>query len=203
MQQWSVSVIVVALLGALPLCATAQQKSGDAAVVTSQSAPGKRTITRTQRVVATVESVDAKQRKLTLKGPQGTVLPVEASPDVRNFDQIKVGDRVVVRYHEALSLSLRKDGKEVRGATESSDGARAPAGQRPAGVVTETVKVTADVIGVDAKTQMVKLRGPKQTVELYVADPKQLKQIKVGDQVDAEYAQALAISVEPAPASSK
>jgi Cu/Ag efflux protein CusF len=47
---------------------------------------------------------------------------------------------------------------------------------------------------------MVTLKGPKQTVDLYVADPAQLKLIKVGDQIEAVYQQALAVAVEPAPA---
>jgi hypothetical protein len=33
------------------------------------------------------------------------------------------------------------------------------------------------------------VRGPKQEVDLYVADPAQLKLIKVGDQIEAEYTQ--------------
>jgi Cu/Ag efflux protein CusF len=49
----------------------------------------------------------------------------------------------------------------------------------------------------------VTLRGPKQTVDLRVNDPEQLKLIKVGDQIEAVYAQALALSVEPAPAAKK
>ena len=54
------------------------------------------------------------------------------------------------------------------------------------------------MIAIDQKTHMVTLRGPKQEVDLYVADPAQLKLIKVGDQIEAEYTQALAIAVEPA-----
>jgi hypothetical protein len=64
--------------------------------------------------------------------------------------------------------------------------------------VGEQVEVTADVIAVNAKTQTVTLRGPKQVVDLKVRDPEQLKLIKVGDQIQAVYTQALALSVEPA-----
>ena len=75
---------------------------------------------------------------------------------------------------------------------------RAAAGAKPGGVVAEQIKVTADVIAVDTKTHMVTLKGPNQTVDLYVDDPAQLKLIKVGDQIEAVYTQALAVSVEPA-----
>ena len=56
--------------------------------------------------------------------------------------------------------------------------------------------ITADVIAIDAKTQTLTLKGPKQTVELRVPDPKQFKLVKVGDQIQATYTEAVAISVE-------
>ncbi len=62
-----------------------------------------------------------------------------------------------------------------------------------------TVTVIADVIGVDAEKQTVKLKGPKRTVDLKVRDPEQLKLIKVGDQVEATFTEAVAVAVEPAP----
>jgi Cu/Ag efflux protein CusF len=103
----------------------------------------------------------------------------------------------VVRYIEALSLTLKKNGKELRARKDSSDAARAAAGQKPGGAVARQVEVTADVIAVNSKTHMVTLRGPEHMVDLNVPDPGQLKLIKVGDQVEAVYTEALAVSVEP------
>ena len=198
MKHPSTIVLVASLLGALCIPATAQQSSGDTTKTKIETSPGKGTITQTRTITATVESIDAAKRQVTLKGPKGKVVPLTVGPEVRNLEQVKVGDRVVVRYAEALSLTLKKDGKELPSSTAASDSARAPAGARPGGAVAEEVKVTADVTAVDAKTGMVTLRGPKQVVDLHVADPEQLKLIKVGDQVDAVYTQALAVSVEPA-----
>lgn len=46
---------------------------------------------------------------------------------------------------------------------------------------------------------MITLKGPKgNTVDMVVEDPKQFADIKKGDQVQAVYTEALAISVEPA-----
>jgi Cu/Ag efflux protein CusF len=186
---------------ALPI--SAQKQSNDSSTAITETAPGKGTIAETRTVVATVEQVDAAKRQVTLKGPRGRVFPLTLGPDVRNLDQVKVGDRVVVQYVEALSLTLKKGGKELRSSTQVSDAVRAPAGDRPGGAVGEQITVTADVVGVNAKTHMVRLRGPERTVELYIRDPAQLKLIKVGDQVDAVYTQAVALSVEPAPAAKK
>jgi len=194
MKQPSLALLAASLVAALALPSAAQAE--EKAVMTSS--PGKASIAQKRRLVATVEAIDAAKREITLKGPKGKVVPLSVSPDVRNLEQVKVGDQVVVTYIEALSLTLMKEGKALVASTTKTDGVRASEGAKPGGAVAEHVKVTADVTAVDQKTHMVTLKGPKQEVDLYVADPAQLKLIKVGDQIEAEYTQALAITVEPA-----
>jgi len=195
--------LLATLFGALSLSAQAQKPAGDTGTTTTETSPGKASMVHKRKIVATVEEVDAAKGHLTLKGPQGNSLPLAVGPEVRNLAQLKVGDKVVVSYIEALSLTLKKNGKELRSAKQSTDSVRAPAGARPGGAVADYVKVTADVVAVNAKAHTVRLRGPQQTVDLYVEDPKQLKLIKVGDQVEAEYTQAVALTVEPADAAKK
>ena len=192
------SLLVAAILGALSLPAFAQQKPDTNTAVMAESAPGRATLTRATRITGTVEEIDLQQRRVVLKGPKGKVFPLTVGPDVRNLEQVKVGDHVVVRYLEALSLTLMKNGKELRGSTHTEGGARAAAGGRPAGAVAQQVEVTADVIAVNTKAKTVTLRGRQNVVDLKVRDPAQLKLIKVGDQVHAVYTEALALSVEPA-----
>jgi hypothetical protein len=43
---------------------------------------------------ATVESIDAKTRTITLKRPDGTFVGTVAGPEVKRFSEIKVGDKV-------------------------------------------------------------------------------------------------------------
>jgi len=186
-----------ALLGALALPAVAQKAGADTSGATMQTSPGKATLRQEREIVATVEAVDAAKRQVTLKGPKGNVVPLTVGPDVRNLAQVKVGDQVRVRYAEALSLTLKKDGKEVPSAKGASEMMRAPVGATPGGAVGEQVTIIANVIAVDTKTHQVTLKGPIQTVDLHVEDPAQLKLIKVGDQIEAVYTQAVAITVEP------
>src|SRR6185295_7050181 len=182
---------VSALLGVLALPAVAQTSGA-----TMQTSPGKATLRHEHQIVATVEEVDAAKGHVTLKGPKGNLVPLTVGPEVRNLAQVKVGDKVRVRYAEALSLTLKKDGKEVPSAKAASETMRAPVGGTPGGAVGEQVTVIADVIAVDTKTHQVTLKGPNRTVDLYVEDPAQLKLIKVGDQIEAVYTQAVAITVE-------
>jgi hypothetical protein len=194
----TIVIFGAALLGAACLPATAQQKPEAQAAAAVASAPGTGTITSAVKISARVEAIDTAERQLTLKGPKGNLKTVTAGPEVRNFDQIKVGDMVVVRYLESLTLTLKKDGKELRSMSEKEDAARTKAGEKPGGIVGRQVEVTADVIAVNAKTQTLTLKGPKQTVDLKVPDPKQFKMVKVGDQIQATYTEALALSVEAA-----
>jgi Cu/Ag efflux protein CusF len=192
----SIMSLGAALLGAACLPAVAQTAPAAKAVEMVASAPGTATLTNAAVITARVEAIDKASRQVTLKGPKGNLKTLTAGPEVRNFEQIAVGDMLVVRYIESLTLTLKKDGKELVSRTEATDGARAQAGQKPGGIVGREVEVTADVIAVDAKTQTLTLKGPKQTVELKVPDPKQFKLVKVGDQIQAVFTEALAISVE-------
>ena len=192
------ALVVTALAGALSAPAWAQQQPGAAGAAVVASAPGQATVARAVSVKATVEAIDVASRQITLKGPRGNAFSFAVDPAVRNLEQVKVGDAVVVRYLEALSLTLKKDGKELRSSAESGDAARAAAGQRPGAAAARQMEVTADVIAVNAKTQTVTLKGPKHTVDLKVPDKGQFKLIKVGDQVQAVYTEAVALSVEPA-----
>jgi len=178
--------------------AMAQQLNAKEAVVAASS-PGRGEVARAVRVSATVSAVDKATRTVTLKGADGKEFPVVAGPEVRNFDQIKVGDEVVVGYLQALALELKKGGGAPVARVEGADAARAASGAQPGGVVARKVTVMADVTAVDAKTQTVTLRGPQRTVDLKVPDPKQFKMIAVGDQVQATYTEAVAVSLEPAP----
>jgi len=105
---------------------------------------------------------------------------------------------VVVRYLEALTLELKKRGTAKRERTDRDVTERARPGERPAAIDAHEVHVVADVIALDPQTQTVTLRGPTRVVDLRVHDPEQFKLVAVGDQVEATYTEALAISVEPA-----
>ena len=191
-------LILSAAIAAASVPAFAQKPDATAEKVT-ETTPGKGTITNTAKITASVEAIDSAARTVTLKGPRGKVVTLAVGPEVKNFAQVKVGDMVVVRYAEALSLELKKRGKELRQRSEREGSATAQPGERPGGAAGRQITVIADVTAVDRKKRVVTLRGPKQTVDLKLRDPEQIKLVKVGDQVEATYQEAIAISVEPAP----
>jgi hypothetical protein len=183
----------VAVAAAFTLPALAQTGT-----VTAASAPGKGAIAETVKAEATITAIDKATRNVTLKGPQGSEFTIKAGPEVKNFEQMKVGDQVAVEYVRALVLELKKGGGLVVQRTDQAGAVGAKPGERPAGAVGMEVKVVADVIAVDPATQTVTLKGPKQTVDLRIPDAGQFKRIAKGDQVEATFTEAIAIAVTPA-----
>jgi Cu/Ag efflux protein CusF len=194
------ALALAALAALLAASGAAHAQTPSGGMVVKESAPGKVTLADAVRLVATVQAVDKAKRLVTLKSASGEVMIVQASAEVKNFDQIKVGDEVVARYVQALSLELKKGGAGgIREKVEDEGAVAAKPGEKPGAAVGRTVRATADVIAVDAKTQTIRLRGPERTVDLRVKDPAQFKLVKVGDQVEAKFVEALAVSVEAAP----
>jgi hypothetical protein len=194
----TVQSFAAAMIGASALVApvTAQQP-GAAAGTIVEKAPGMAAGAHVATVSAKIVAIDKDKRLVTLQGPLGNQFRVVAGREVRNFDQIKVGDELVVTHAEALALELKKGGDGIRERVESQGAARAPVGTRPGMAEVNRVSVLASVVAVNARTQTVTLRGVEHTVDLRVADRNQFKLIKVGDQVQVTYTDAVAISMEP------
>ena len=153
------------------------------------------------RVEAEVIAIDKKHRVVTLKGPEGNVFDVVVGKEVKNLPQVKVGDRVVAEYAEALALTLKKGGG-LRETVERTDVQRAQPGQKPGqkpgAVKTREVDFVADVMEVDAKASTVTILGAKgRVVKLKIKDPAVLAEIKQGDQVVGTYVQATGMIVVP------
>jgi len=159
--------------------------------------PGKVSAAQVVKVSALITAINAPQRNLTLKTASGQVFDLAVDSKVKNFEQIKVGDEVVVAYLRALAMEVKKSGG-VRERTDSADAKSAKPGEKPAGVVSRKVNITADVVAVDAKAKTITLKGPKgNIVELDVKNPDHFKVVKKGDQIEVEYVEALAVAVEP------
>lgn len=148
---------------------------------------------------ATVTKVDAKTRIVTLKTKAGETEEVVAGPSVKNFDQIKVGDKVHAKATQSLTLELIKGGgKGKPSRVDGSGAAKAEKGAKPSGAVAENVTITANVTAVDRTAKTITVQGPVRTLTLDVSDPEQLKLIEVGDAIKGTYKVAVAVALAAA-----
>lgn len=152
-------------------------------------------------VTATVQAVDLENRLVTLKGERGQLATLNVGEEARNLDQVRVGDRVAMKYREAMAIQLIKNPTSggVTERKETQSGTRAPLGQKPSATLRDKVEVVANVIAVNRKTRKVTLRGPEKTVTVKAPLEVNLKEIQVGDQVQVTYVEEFGITVEPAP----
>jgi len=194
MKKTRISIVLAFAVLATPVAVMAQQ--APQAAVVAATAPGKAAVGEVIQLQGKVTSIDKAKRVVVVTGPQGNHINFNCGEEVRNFDQIRVGDLVTLTYAQALALELRKVANNgIRERVESEQVVRAKPGEKPGAAVEKTVQVTANVVAVNPKAQTVTLRGVKRTVELAVNDPAQLKDIKVGDQVEAKYVEAVALEV--------
>ena len=198
------SKIALALItAALAATALAQQPGATGGAIVA-SEPGKAAIVAAAEISAQVMAIDKATRTLTLKGPKGDSVDIVAGDEVKNFDQIKLGDFVVARYAQSLSLELRNTQVAAAEPTVREEAAKAKPGERPAVGGARQVTALADVTAVDPQKSTITLKGPRgNVVTLNVRNPDQFKVVKKGDQVEVTYTEALALSVEPAPAPAK
>lgn len=150
-----------------------------------------------------VTKVDAITRTVTLKNQDGET-SIVAGPEVKNFAEIKVGDRFDVVYEMAVAIELVKvknPGSTSEQVTTSTT--TAPQGDKPGMITTNTVTAVANVEAIDTVKNTVSLKGPQGNVfKVQVKNPELMKDIAVNDQVKVVYTEALA-AVVSAPAAKK
>jgi NAD(P)H-flavin reductase len=147
---------------------------------------------------ATIEAIDQENRVVTLKGPQGNMFDVKVGEDVRNFSQLKPGDTVNVRYRQSILVQMAKPGEKPM-ASVSRGAVRAEPGAKPGGAVAEEINITATIVNIDKRKAELTLKGPKGNMVTFKGvNPSNLESLKVGDQLDITYTQAMAVSVEKA-----
>ncbi len=65
---------------------------------------------KVEEVSATVEEIDQATRLLTVKGDDGSTASFVVGPEVKNFPQIRVGDKVVISYYRGIAAELQPKG---------------------------------------------------------------------------------------------
>jgi hypothetical protein len=146
---------------------------------------------------AKVVAIDYGDRAIALEGPKGDTQIFRVTSAVRNFYQIKKGDTVHVSYYSRLAANVRKVSEPPT--TTIIDGVQlADLGKKPGIICTRNAQVEATVSSINYQTREVKLKTTTGAEIALTADKRlqKLENVKAGDQVVFDYAEALAINVE-------
>jgi Cu/Ag efflux protein CusF len=141
------------------------------------------TMTTSDTATATVTKVDRESRWLTLKREDGVLIDVQAGPEVKNFAQIKVGDKVIATQQNTVTIEVVPAGQAAPNVSSGSKTVSAPAGSKPMGVQADTVTVSGKVTAIDYGKRTVTLQGPHGNLHSFVVGPeaKKFDAVKVGD----------------------
>ncbi|MDR2983482.1 MAG: hypothetical protein LBV34_01450 [Nocardiopsaceae bacterium] len=161
-----------------------------------QGVPGG-AMTETEEVQASVSAIDRAKRTVTLKDDHGNSRTVQAPPEMRNFDQLKVGDRVRAIVALERVVYLREPG-QTAGNGGTGLLATAQPGGKPGMLAADTVEITATVKSMDTAKRTATLQfadGSQHTVK--VRPDVDMKPEYLGRQLVMRMTSAIAISVQP------
>lgn len=152
-------------------------------------------IVETTTMTATVTAINAAKRKVTLVSPGGGKSTYKAGPEVVNFGQIQIGDKVKAVVTEEVAIYIGS-GAPPSAMTETTV-MLAPVGANPGGVLVDTAQVTVKIIDVDAAKHKVTFElsdGTTKTVK--VGKKADLSTVRPGDNITVQVSEGLAITVE-------
>jgi Cu/Ag efflux protein CusF len=176
------TLAVLAVLVVLPVFARAQKP-----------------VTQTEAIELTtkIEAIDKTARLVTLKDKDGETETIYCGPEVKRFDELKVGDTVTFRYYESVAYAIRKPGQPSGLPAQTGPSVTRGEGPKPGGTVSQQETATVTIKAIDAKVPSVTvLTEDGRTVSMKVEDKKNLKDVKVGDKVEITYTEAVMISVK-------
>ena len=137
---------------------------------------------RSTTIQAVVEAIDHESRLVTLRRGDGSTITFTPSPDVRNLDQVKVGDILHAEYTQSVSIQVATAEGVGPGAGEIAGVARTEEGEMPGMVAVDTKMIVATVEAIDLEMNTYKLKFPDGSINEYVAmNPENLKMGAVGD----------------------
>jgi len=176
------TLAVLAVLAVVPLVARAQKP-----------------VTQTEAIELTtkIEAIDKTARLVTLKDKDGEVETIYCSPEVKRFDELKVGDTVTFRYYESVAYAIRKPGQPSGLPAQTGPTLTRSEGARPGGTLAKQETATVTLKAIDEKVPSVTvLTEDGRTVSFKVEDKKRLEGVKVGDKVEITYTVAVMVSVK-------
>jgi len=153
-----------------------------------------------EEVSATVESIDPATRMIGLKAADGSSASFVAGDEVKNFAQIRVGDKVTVSYYQGLAAELQPKGTPLSKKVDQLDiTTAAQEGTKPGAGVGTATRATVVIEKTDMVNNTVSFRRPDGTSRtLAVKSPEGqnfIAKLKKGDQVEVLYIEAVAVEV--------
>ena len=201
-----ITLIGVAALLVAACSSTPAPAPAEPAEPAKVDAPTSVEISDTRDIAATVTALDRSTRVVTVRGPEGNETSFQAGPQVRNLDQVSVGDTIRLSYvqqYVATRLGADEMSSDVKVGVGSG---RAAQGERPGALVGARASMTVQIESIGPEGRSVTFKRPDG--QLHSLQPQReegrafARSLQPGDVVELTYREALAMMVEPLAADS-
>lgn len=152
-------------------------------------------VTAVEELRAKVVALDRSKRSFTLEDEQGNRHTVVAPPEMVNYPQLQVGDKVRARVKVEGTMYLREPGAAVHSATAVA--MTPPKGSKPGLLVIGTQELTAVVKAIDSVQHTATLQFADGSSNTYKVRPDvQIKKEYLNREVVIRLDSEVAVSVE-------
>jgi hypothetical protein len=174
---------------------TSSQEPTSEAMTLRRGVPGG-VVVQTYDQTATVSKIDREARQLTLTQDDGTQTTVKCRPEVANFDQIQLGDKVKATLTEQVVVSVGQVG-EAPPSSGNTTVTVAPPGAEPSAMVTDTEQITGKITAIDLQNHKATVLFPDGHAKTFkVRDDVDLSKQKIGAPVVISSTETMAMRVE-------
>ena len=147
--------------------------------------------TRESTVTGTVDRIDRFSRTLTVRSAQNQLKMIAVDPAEKQFDELKTGDRITVRYVESTVVEVRP-GAALSNPRDTTAQARAANDQ-----VVDQTKMVVTIEAIDSDGLFVTYRTQDgRKVLRGVADRSLLQGLRNGDRVEVTLTRERAVTIQ-------
>ena len=178
------------LLGTIPALSLAELE-------VSERSGNERTTAK--RISAIITDVDPESREVTLEGGLGNSITLTVAPEVKRFDEFKVGDLVVATYVSSISGELRAptEAELAEPIVELDAGAVAGEDMEPGAAVGRSIRAVCTIEGMNRIARTVMLKDPDGDFHIIDdVDPAKMADVSLGDTIIVTYTEAFALTLE-------
>jgi hypothetical protein len=185
--------------------AAEQSENGTAASIAPPPSPAPTTSRQTLEGIGSITvvtvhgkilAVDRANKLVTLEGPHGKKVTLTVR-NPYNLDAAQPGMPFVAKFYEIVTIRKKQPGEVIPAIALDEGVATAEPGQIPGAVVGRSVEVVATISAINMQNNTVDLKGVSGNIEtVTVANPANLAQVQVGEQIVITLTQAVAVSLD-------
>lgn len=169
-----------------------------------EAAPAEDTVRVTGVTMeAEVTAIDYETRQVSMRGPQGNIVTIQAGDHIARLKDIKVGDQIVTTYVAALEGELREPTEEeLANPWEEVEGAGvADESAAPGAIAGRQIRAVCTLEGMNRLLGTITVKDPRGMYHVIGdVEPEKMEGVVLGATLVLVYTEAVAITLEHKPA---